>query len=190
MPPDRITELHENFNERKSNRLEKLTAEMNELIEFGKKNASKEMLAAAQREVTDFEAIVAENEKNISTLKAKVDEAHNMLLQSKLPPFEETEEYAQISAALSAARKLEASSLLDTSEIDADIESFREEVKALEEKKSAFAVERTQKKRIAELEAEEKELGCRYDEAEHALYLCEKFTRVKTCSPRMSQTTA
>lgn len=180
LPPDRITELREDFNERKSNRLAELTAEMNKLIEFGKKNASKEMLAAAQQEVTDFAALVEENEKNVSAAKAKLDEAQNMVHQLHLTPFELTEEYAEISEELSAARKLEASSLPDTSEIDADIESFREEVKALEEKKSAFAVERTQRKRIAELEAEEKELGKRYDEAEHALYLCEKFTRVKT----------
>ena len=37
-----------------------------------------------------------------------------------------------------------------------------------------------QKARISELEQEEKALGAQYEEAEHALYLCEKFTRVKS----------
>lgn len=180
LPSDRIGELHEEFNERKSNRLAELSEKMNNLVEYGKTNASKEMLAAAQQEVKECEAFVESNRKYVELHKSKLDEAQALLQQTKLPPFEETEEYAKISAEIAAARELEISSEPDTSNIDADIESFRESVRELEEKKSAFAVEKAQRKRIAELEAEEKDLGKRYDEAEHALYLCEKFTRIKT----------
>ena len=68
----------------------------------------------------------------------------------------------------------------DTSDIDGELTVLRETENELNNKKSAILTEKAQRKRISELEAEEKDLGKKYEEAEKALYLCEKFTRVKS----------
>lgn len=179
LPTDRISKLHEEFNEKKSNRLAELAKKMDDLLEYGKKNASREMLASAQEAVNEFTENTAEKEKAVESLKQKLEEAENTLKQAKLPPFESTEEYADIAAKIAAVKESEKSSQPDTSGIDARLAEYRAAEKELADKKSAFAVEKVQRARIAELEAEEKSLGQQFDELEHAMYLCEKFTRVK-----------
>lgn len=179
LPADRIGELHEEFNERKSNRLEELTDKMNNLIECGKRNASKEMLDAAQKEIIECTENITEKKKAVERFKQKLEEAEAALNQSKLPPFESTEEYAEITAKIAEVKETEKSSQPDTSDIGALLIEYRAVEKELADKKSAFAVEKVQRARIAELEAEEKTLGQRFDELEHAIYLCEKFVRVK-----------
>ncbi len=179
LPIDRIGELHEDFNEKKSNRLAELADKMNKLLEYGKNNASKEMLAVAQEEAREFTETVAEKEKAVANLKQKLEEAENTLRQTKLPPFENTEEYAEIAAKIAAVKESEKTFQPDTSDIDERLVNYRAAEKDLADKKSAFAVEKVQRERIAELEAEEKSLGQRFDELEKALYLCEKFSRVK-----------
>lgn len=179
LPADRIGELHDEFNEKKSNRLAEIADKMNKLLEHGKNNASKEMLAAAQEETREWIEAVAEKEKAVENLKRKLEEAEEISKQSKLPPFESTEEYAEITAKITAVKESERTSQPDTSGIDERLEGYRAAEKELTDKKSAFAVEKVQRERIAELEAEEKSLGQRFDELERALYLCEKFSRVK-----------
>lgn len=63
LPTDRISELHEEFNEKKSNRLADLTKKMDDLLEYGKKNASREMLASAQEAVNECTENTAEKKK-------------------------------------------------------------------------------------------------------------------------------
>ncbi len=180
LPTDRVNELREAFNERKSNRLTELTEQMNALVERGKSEASKEMLADAQRETTDCEAMIEGNERIVTELRSKLDEAKKELQNTALPPFEQTAEYKDITTKIAAVRETESTSAPDTSAIDEEIAGYRAAESELTAKKSAIETEKAQRSRIAELEAEEKKLGAAYDEAEHALYLCEKFTRVKS----------
>lgn len=179
LPADRIGELHEEFNERKSNRLSELTEKMNSLIEYGKTNASKEMLETAKKDVSVFTEKVAEDENAAARYKLMLEEAENTSKQSNLPPFESTAEYEEITAKINAVKESEKASEPDTSDVDARIAEYRAYEKELADKKSAIAFEKAQRARIAELEAEEKTLGQRFDELERAMYLCEKFVRVK-----------
>lgn len=180
LPTDRINELREAFNERKSNNLTELTEQMNALVERGKSEASKEMLADAQRETTECEALISAAESVVAELKSKLEEAEKERQNTALPPFEQTAEYKDITAKIAAVKDTERTSAPDTSAIDEEIAGYRAAESELTAKKSALETEKTQRSRIAELEVEEKKLGAAYDEAEHALYLCEKFTRVKS----------
>lgn len=180
LPADRVNELREAFNERKSNNLTELTEQMNALVERGKSEASKEMLADAQRETAECEALISAAESVAAELKSRLGEAEKELHDTALPPFEQTADYKDITAKIAAVKDTERTSAPDTSAIDGEIAGYRAAESELTAKKSAIETEKAQRSRIAELEAEEKKLGAAYDEAEHALYLCEKFTRVKS----------
>lgn len=178
LPADKILDLKELFNERKSNRLSELTAEMNSLVERGKKEASKEMLADAKEKVEEYEHKVGGLRETISAIKLDLEEAQEVAKIEKMPPFETTDEYKKITAKIEALKnsKHEAP---NTDNVDAKIADLRSAESTITASIAALETEATQKARIAELEQEEKEFGRQYEEAEHALYLCEKFTRVK-----------
>lgn len=178
LPEDKVLDLKALFNERKSNRLSELTAEMNSLVDRGKKEASKEMLAEAKTEVEEWEHKVNGCRETISAIKLDLNEVQEVAKTEKLPPFETTEEYKQITAKIEALKNSKHETP-NTDNIDAKIADLRFAEAAITTSIAALETEATQKARIAELEQEEKELGRQYEEAEHALYLCEKFTRVK-----------
>lgn len=178
LPANKVLDLKAIFNERKSNRLSELTAEMNDLVERGKKEASKEMLAEAKTEVEEWEHKVNGCRETISAIKLDLNEVQEVAKTEKLPPFETTEEYKQITAKIEALKNSKHETP-NTDNIDAKIADLRFAEAAITTSIAALETEATQKARIAELEQEEKELGKQFEEAEHALYLCEKFTRIK-----------
>lgn len=178
LPEDKVLDLKALFNERKSNRLSELTAEMNSLVERGKKEASKEMLAEAKTEVEEWEHKVNGCRETISAIKLDLDEVQEVAKTEKLPPFETTDEYKQIAAKIEALKNSKHETP-NTDNIDAKIADLRFAETTITNSIAALETEATQKARIAELEQEENELGKQFEEAERALYLCEKFTRVK-----------
>lgn len=178
LPKDKILDLKALFNERKSNRLTELTEQMNALLEKGKSEASKEMLQEAKELVECCESLINANRLNIDTFKRELEGAQKDVDLVKLPPFETTDEYNQITAKIEELKssKTETPS---TDGIDARIADMRKAEETITASIAALETEATQRARITELEQEEKELGKQYEEAEKALYLCEKFTRVK-----------
>ncbi len=180
LPADKIAELHEAFNERKSNTLVELKEQMDGLVKHGAKEASKEMLAAEKKKAADCEALIEAGEDLINLLNQKLEEAKSAVQKSKLPPFEETPEYSEIMKKIRAAQESESLNVPDTSEIDKEIAEYRQQENELTKKKTAAESAKIQRERIAELEAQEEELGKKFEEAERVLYLCEKFTRAKS----------
>lgn len=178
LPEERALELKRLFNERKSQRLFEITQEMNDLITRGKKEASKEMLAEEQRAVANLEGVIESQKEMTSTLKINLDEYKKGVEASQLPPFETTDEYKQFTARIEELKNSKCETP-NTDSIDAKIADLRSAEQTLTASIAALETETAQKARIAELEQEEKSLGAQYEEAEHALYLCEKFTRVK-----------
>lgn len=182
LPRHKVMELVEQFNERKSNTLESLRQKMNALVENGKKTASKEMLATAKQEVTAYDELIEGNEGCIVLLEGKLEEAQKErdAVLSMFPSFESTTEYSEIQDRIVKLCQLEQTSAPDTSEIDDKIAKYRSRENEITEILAYFETERVQRERISELEKQEKELGTKYEETEKALYLCEKFTRVKS----------
>lgn len=178
LPKDKILDLKALFNERKSNRLTELTEQMNALLEKGKSEASKEMLQEAKELVEYCESLINANRLNIDTFKRELEGAQKDVDLVKLPPFETTDEYNQIAARIEELKSTKTETP-STDGIDARIADMRKAEEAITASIAALETEATQRARIAELEQEEKKLGKQYEEAEKALYLCEKFTRVK-----------
>jgi len=179
LPQDRANELREAFNVRKSNRLMELSSQSYALVERGKKEASKEMLAEAQEAITHAEVDLSSVQASVDSLKALLVEAETNARQSVLPAFETTEEYTSINNKISAAKSEGENTAPDTSDIDAKLLDCQATVKMLNSAKSALELTALQIARISELEKQEQDLGKQYEEAKFALYLCEKFSRVK-----------
>ncbi len=178
LPEGKILDLKALFNERKSNRLTELTSAMNALIEEGKAKASKTMLAEEKQKVVNLETVIAGNREMVSELNSSLDEYQKEVEASKLPPFETTDEYKQIKARIEELKSYVFAEP-KTDSVDAKIADLRIAEAAITASIAALETATAQKARIAELEQEQKELSAQYEEAEHALYICEKFTRVK-----------
>lgn len=180
LPADKVSELKARFNENKSNKLAAIKQSMSDLIENGKQTASKEMLADANSMVEQAEKEVNNTTEKISNIKQELAAA---VMESErytaLSAFEETEEYKAISDKITAL-KTGNNDTPNTDVVDSRIDALRNAETTVNSAISSLETEAVQKARIAELEQEEKSLGMQYEEAEHALYLCEKFTRVKS----------
>ena len=179
LPPERAEELREAFNVDKSRQLETITNEMERLVEKGKNEASKEMLANAQETVSNMEKSVEMTQNEVNNLMDLLRELEANQNKTDLPPFEHTEEYKNITDKINKAKTDEAQSAPDTSEIDNLIDEYRREENGFNSVKAAVEAETIQKARIAELEKQEQELGKSYEETGRSVYLCEKFSRVK-----------
>lgn len=180
LPTDEVIERRENFNERKSAHLTELTRKMNDLVNFGRENASKEMLASSKEAIDKLTEEITAKENDVRNYREKLKAADETLQKSKRPPFEQTEEYAAITAKISKVRETGKSSEPDTTEADNKIASLREEEAAIMSKLAALETEKTQKARVEELEREEKELGQKFCDIERAVYLCDRFSLVKS----------
>ncbi len=180
LPTGKADEIREAFNENKSNRLLQLTEEMNELVEKGKKEASADMLEQAKQEL----GLISENAKatqiKVDILKEKLEDAEKIYKQAKLPQFETTEIYLSILEEINKAKSQEKNEEPDTSVIDSKLLELKKQENDLNVSKANFETEKQQRLRITELEKQESELGKQYEVEQQSLYLCEKFTRVKS----------
>ena len=80
-------------------------------------------------------------------------------------------------------RAEEAEAGMDTSAalegVNNELEAVQSRARELQRKRSFLVQAETQRKRIAELEAREKDLSCQYEELEKGLYLCDLFIKAK-----------
>lgn len=174
LPADQVEDMRQQFNIRKSNRLQAIN-------EKGQKEASKDMIASAQQaaETEHQKAEAAEVElkgleQQLSTLQGKL---------AQTPPFETTQEYHDLMEYAAKCRVEEAEAGMDTSAaldgVNNELEAVQSRARELQRKRSFLAQAETQRKRIAELEAKEKDLSCQYEELEKGLYLCDLFIKAK-----------
>ena len=152
----------------KSNRLQAVNQQ-------GQREASKEMIEGLQAQIaglqTEFDAAEAE-------LKNLTDEQAS--LQAKLvtpTPFEQTTEYASLAAAVAASKAAEAGA--GQKALNAQIQAVYAESRELQQQKGKADQAEAQRKRIAELQDQEKALSAQYEELEKGIYLCEQFTKAK-----------
>lgn len=174
IPVEKIDEMREEFNLKKSLDLSAINAR-------GKKEASKEMIASAERKI-------AELEKEITDVKSRYDQTSKRVTEFSAQAyqpikFESTEEYEQ---AHNEIERIEAQ-ILDISRTpDTVISGIERQISELyvsrsneQEKLVKLEALQAQTKRIHELESEEKRLGAEFAEIERRLYLCDKFIRAK-----------
>ena len=163
LPADMIETAIKNFNNDKAEKLE-------HIIKVGKE--SSELMKKLESDIAEKEAELAEKH-------VEIDKAENELLESPLnvepiPKFEDTKEYKETTAKIEAINPVKVSS-----DADAEIASLKAELETYNGYIAAIDLTDKQKHRVEELKDEFKELSMRYESAELAVNLAEKFTRKK-----------
>lgn len=174
LPEEEIQKLREAFNLQKSRRLEQINLQ-------GQRECSKEMIAELEEKANALREQIRKDEQLIEDYELQLKALQSQL---KTPaPFESTEEYAQMMAEIARLREEENSKNGQAEAIAAKytekIQALNEQIREQEQLKTKIFIAESQKERIAELTAREKELSRQYEELERGIYLCEVFTKTK-----------
>lgn len=174
LPDDQIETMRADFNQQRAERLAAIN-------ERGKKEASKDMIAAMEEQARTYEEKAAEAEKEATAAKEKRAEIAQRLID--FPPFETTEEYKTIVARIDqlqiAAEAADHGKAAEIAAADAKLQECL--AKEHEIRGQIVQVENAvkQRDRVLELEAQEKKLAAEYENVERGVYLCELFTKTK-----------
>lgn len=174
LPEEEIQKLREAFNLQKSRRLEQINLQ-------GQRECSKEMITELEEKANALREQIKIDEQLIEDYELQLKALQSQL---KTPaPFESTEEYAQIMAEIAKLREEENNKSGQAEAISAkyteQIQALNEQIREQEQLKTKIFIAESQKERIAELAAKEKELSKQYEELERGIYLCEVFTKTK-----------
>jgi DNA repair exonuclease SbcCD ATPase subunit len=168
-----ITGRRDAFNLEKSRILEEITEKS--------KSCSEQLITEKRSEIAEKEAEAARIESEISAVSAQTSELTATLIQP--PPFETTTRCIELTAELERLKASERDDAARTSELtaalDRAIAAQSLEVTKYETDLAKYELAKTQRDRVAELDAEQKELTEKLSAAERGIYLCELFSRVK-----------
>lgn len=169
---EHINEAKALFNEDKSKRLQVL-------IDMVKKDASKESLAEFEEAIKASEENLQEKTKALADMTEKKEKA--IAEKYIAVDFESTSDYGKIIERIRAAESSK-DDADDQKEIDhlmekiIELQSEIRGIDALLRDQQSLA---TYEKRIAELEARERELAAQYEREEYRTVLCERFIQAK-----------
>ena len=174
LPTDRIEAMKADFNQRRSERLMAIN-------ERGKAECSGAMIENATKQAEDAEKAATLADTEASLTQNRIDSLRTKLTQ--VPAFETTPEYFTLSGEITICRAAEReagrTAASDTSGIDAQLQLWDAEISALQRQKIQYEQAETQKNRIAELEAQEKQMGAEFENLERGIWLCDEFTKTK-----------
>ncbi len=174
LPEDEIVKLKQEFNLRRS---ERLTA----LNERGKSECSQQMIADAEGSITTLEAELARAKTTVLECENRVYGAEKV--QYGVPGFASTPRGEELQADIDRlTAELEAISSGENPrivELDTKIKQCRDTIADMMQEKARVMQRASTEERIAELEAEEKQLAATYEELERGIYLCDQFIRAK-----------
>jgi hypothetical protein len=177
-PPEDVERIKAEYNIRKSERL-------TEILDGGKRNAGKELVAAKETEIaaakTALDAAIAQFE----TAQAEVTTLNDELAgrTKGLIPFEETGEYDVLTGELNALKTQAAddkqAQTAAVAGVDAEISDINQKISAQYEILAVHNTAKAQRDRIDQLTAQEEKLGAEYVALEQQMYLCELFIKSK-----------
>ena len=132
------------------------------------------------------DALIQELKAELELKKAKVDQIQKEILtkqarckdiaaETEHDPFEETEEYAELTSKLEALQ----AKLDDDSANDTVVDDIRNRIEALNAELASADMARKMQERINELEDEQASAAGLLEEVEHGIFLCEEFSRIK-----------
>ncbi|WP_285815788.1 AAA family ATPase [Thomasclavelia cocleata] len=165
LPMEQQEKKREEFNIKKSKKLEKLKARG---VEVGK-----EKIAAKQLELDN---LVKENEQlgiEVMNIATQIEIEKSKIVAVTL--FEDTEEYRNIKKQLADLENVDCEIYKVIEGIDQEIHECNIRIADLNTHISRFQLAEDQQKRIEELEARQAQLAEDYDRYEYELSLCEKF---------------
>ncbi len=171
---EKILELRETFNLKKSIRLE-------EINQLGQNEASLALIATQTELVEMLEKTIIKEENSIKNFATQLATLHDQL--QTLSPFETTAEYVKLTEQIAVLheeaqnvdKRMQELTMIFTEKTHI----LQTEIQTQNELKSRFVVATIQQKRINELATREKELTRQYEILEQGIYLCEKFIKTK-----------
>ena len=173
LPPEQVEELRAAFNEKKSAEKEDINrrGQACSQVEI---EALNEKIESLVEDALASEEILKEKTEQISKLNASVGTP---------PPFEETEEYKEITSRMEELRdrqRLGQSAAEGTANAyDRDIQTVRDEIASVNLRIAKAQSSEDSRKRVGELRQELKNTAEEMEYIEHGLHLCEEFIRTK-----------
>lgn len=173
LPEEKIEEARAKFNQERSREL----AEINEKGRLCSKTAIEEK----QAELEKLRQAKADAEARKEQLVPQLEEAKKAI---QTPEFETTDQYAALATQREQLTARLAEGGTDTpadqkAEIEASIANLDRILRQTQEARITYATARKRRERLAELEAQEKELAREYERFDRGVFLCEEFTRQK-----------
>lgn len=173
LPEDRIQEARENFNLKKSR-------EMSEINEQGQL-CSASLIAQKSQELDRARAAMQAARERREKAREALEQAKTKTPEQ--PPFESTQEYADLSAEkadLEAQIKAGgAGADLRRREAQDELHILSEQIEQAQNDRALIVTARKRRERLAELEQDQKNTAAEYERFERGVYLCEEFTRAK-----------
>lgn len=167
LPPEQIEKAVAEFNLRKSEELSAIAAK-------AKTTCHKDMIAALETELEKITPQVNDLNWRCDLAEEEIEALRN---SKPVSAFESTAEYAELTAQIAAVKDTGETqvpaNLLDSQKDIAD------RLSAAKEKLYKARAAQDIRKRIAELEAQQKSLAAEYAQCEKGEYLCELFIRAK-----------
>lgn len=180
LPEEKIQAAHQkaqaDFNRRKAERLEQITARGKTAADEAKRLEQENALLASEIEV--LERQVTSKEKEIQEAEFELNE-----LQTGIKSVDSDPGYLQKKQEATVIHQeieqLRSSVQEAAAKVRDEIVDLKAKVEALEQEKAKFAQVRAAKERIAELSEREKELAAEFERLEQELFLTEEFIRTK-----------
>lgn len=174
LPEDQIGAMRADFNQKRAERLAAIN-------ERGRREANKDMIAALETLAQEREKQAAEAAQEATAAREKREQISAGM--ETFPAFEETDEYKAIAARIAELEHAAAEADHGTEAQATALDARLQECLAREHDIRGQIVQSEnadkQRARVAELEAQEKQLAAEYENVERGVYLCEVFTKAK-----------
>ena len=168
--------------------IEELRAQFNETNATEKEDINRRGQACSKKKIEELSAREAELTQQIEAIHEQQDRRRKELseLRASLttqPPFEETQEYKDITARMEeirARQRLGQSATEGTmNAYDRDIQTVKDEIAAVNLRIAKAKASEDRRKRVGELRQELKHAAEQMEYLEHGIHLCEEFVRTK-----------
>lgn len=180
LPEDQIQVAHQkalaDFNRRKAERLEQITAKGKEVTAEAKRLEEENAKLSDEIEALKKQLSAKEAAINAAVAELKALQDDMMDVESDPSYIQKKQEAATIEQEI---QQLRASIHEAVAKVKEEIAGLRAQVDALECEKAKFAQVRSAEQRIEELKQQEKILAAEYERLEQELFLTEEFIRTK-----------
>lgn len=174
LPEDQIEAMRGDFNQRRS---EKLAA----INERGRREANKDMIAELEAQAAGLDKKATEADAEAEAARERRETVSKGLVN--FPDFDATDEGKHLAARIAELERTAADADKGVEAQAAQADTRLQECLAKEHdiRGQIIQVENAEKQqaRVAELEAQEKQLAEEYEKVERGVYLCEVFTKTK-----------
>ena len=170
LPPEQLEKAVAEFERCKSEELSKIVTK-------ARTTCHRDMISALESELEGITARVSEIDEKYKAVEEELESLRN---SKPVSAFEQTPEYAKLAEQIKEAFDIgDGLNQIVITALEADSKRTAEQLAAAKEKLYKARAAQDIRKRIAELEAQQKSLSEEYAQCEKGEYLCELFIRTK-----------